>query len=413
MSSPDSVNDAPNQPRARSRRGSLVILAAAMGVALAAGSCSTPPAGPPATTIPILPFAAVSVSAGVTHTCAVSTAGEVWCWGDNESGQLGDGTVADRLQPRPVAGLTNVRTVATGLGTTCAVTQSGAVRCWGSNSRGQLGDGTFDDKLVPSPVSGLGAGVDTVVVGAAHACARLTSGTVSCWGDNTVGQLGTGSTSASNVPVQVAALSGVSSLAPGGGGNDHTCAVVAGGAVKCWGNNYAGQLGDGTILDRTAPVAVAGLTGAAVAVATGARHTCALYASGTAACWGFHGGSVLGDGGVFGLGTYSTSPVPVFGLAGATSIRAGGLHTCAVVAGGAAKCWGLNIMGSVGDGTFHDRNEPKVAVPSGSASVGAGAGHACAVLTSGTVKCWGLNDSGQLGIGRTGDSPSPLQVPGT
>jgi alpha-tubulin suppressor-like RCC1 family protein len=200
----------------------------------------------------------LAVSAGGNHTCAVASAGGVECWGLNERGQLGDGSATDSPVPVDVAGLSSgVRDVSAGLAHTCAVTSAGGVECWGLDGTGQLGDGSTTDSFVPVDVVSLSSGVLAVSAGSTHTCAVTRSGGVKCWGYNDMGQLGDGSTTDSPVPVDVAGLS--SGALAVSAGFRHTCALTRSGGVECWGYNGMGQLGDGSTTDSPVPVEVMGL----------------------------------------------------------------------------------------------------------------------------------------------------------
>ncbi|MCX6538746.1 MAG: RCC1 repeat-containing protein, partial [Acidobacteria bacterium] len=260
------------------------------------------------------------VAAGSYHTCALTVGGGVKCWGLNFDGQLGDGTPTSRSTPVNVSGLTSgVSAVAAGRFHTCAVTSGGGVKCWGSNQYGQLGDGTTTHRFTPVDVSGLTSGVIAVTAGYFHTCAVTSGGGVKCWGYNNSGQLGDGTS--------------------------HTCAVTSGGGVKCWGSNNLGQLGDGTTTQRVTPVDVSALTSGVSAVDAGGYHTCALTAGGGVKCWGLNSIGQLGHG----TTTQHLTPVDVSGLtSGVIAVTAGYFHTCAVTSGGGVKCWGYNNSGQLG-----------------------------------------------------------------
>ena len=193
---------------------------------------------------------------------------------------------------------------------TCAVLNTGAVNCWGSNSDGQLGNGTTTSSLVPVAVSAFtgGATAVSITAGGYHTCALLNTGAVNCWGANGAGRLGNGTTTDSSAPVAVAAFTDVSATAVSiTAGSSHTCALLNTGAVNCWGRNFNGQLGNGTNTDSSAPVAVDPFTGGATAVSitAGGFHTCALLNTGAVNCWGANGAGRLGN------GTTTDSSVPV------------------------------------------------------------------------------------------------------
>ena len=203
-----------------------------------------------------------AIAAGADHTCALTTAGGVVCWGFNFNGALGDGTTTNRWTPTPVSGLgSGVAAVAAGGYHTCALTTAGGVLCWGANGQGALGDGTTTRRLTPTPVSGLGSGVAAVTAGYGHTCALTTGGSALCWGDNQFGQLGDGTTTHRLTPTAVSGpLSGVMAVAAGAYAF-FTCAQTAGGGVVCWGDNFNGALGDGTTTSRSVPTQVVGFEG--------------------------------------------------------------------------------------------------------------------------------------------------------
>ena len=317
------------------------------------------------------------------------------------------------LQVAPVAtaaaSAPTINAIAAGPYHTCALTSLGAVKCWGANSFGQLGDGTTTDSLTPVGVPGLASGVTAVAAGERHTCA-LTGGGVKCWGYNEAGELGNGTTIQSLTPVEVTGLtSGATAIAAGWGG--HTCALMSGGGVKCWGNNGGGQLGNGSTSRSSVPVDVVGLTSGVIAVAAGDGHTCALTSGGGVKCWGANPSGLLWNG----TTPDSLTPADLAGLtSGVIAIAAGEYHTCALMSGGGVKCWGANSWGQLGDDSTTDSLTPVdvSGLMSGVTEITANglSSYTCALMSSGGVKCWGHNKAGQLGNGTTTDSSVPVDV---
>jgi alpha-tubulin suppressor-like RCC1 family protein len=352
---------------------------------------------------------AESIAAGGWHTCALTSGGEVRCWGNNYNGQLGDATRAERHAPVAVFGLqSTVQAITAGRVHTCALTSGGGVECWGWNEFGRLGDGTTKTRDTPVAVSGLQSGVQSIAAGWRHTCAVTSAGMVRCWGWNESGQLGDGTTTARLTPVPVSGLSsGVQALT---GGYRHTCALTSGGGVECWGGNAHGQLGDGTTNDHSTPVAVTGLQSGVEAIAAGVEHTCALTSGGVVECWGRNSEGALGDG----TADEHLTPVAVSGLEGRIeAIAAGFAHTCALTSGGAVECWGWNLGGELGDGTRTERHRPVVSgLRSGVRAIAAGGFHTCTLSTGGRVHCWGANTFGELGDGTAKMRLKPVPVLG-
>jgi alpha-tubulin suppressor-like RCC1 family protein len=260
-----------------------------------------------------------SVASGNGHSCALLTNGGVQCWGYNAYGQLGDGTTTDRATPVSVSGLSGVTAIAVGRRQSCAITSGGDVLCWGLNTAGQLGVGTQTGpetcdgiacSRTPVAVPGV-SGAASIMSGGFHTCAVTPSGGAKCWGANTNGQVGDGTFETRTSPVDVAGLtSGVAAIATGG---LHTCAITSGGGAKCWGRDADGELGDGATSDSNVPVDVSGLASGVASLGLGYNHSCAVLDGGGVRCWGRNQSGQLGDGTTEG----SSVPVEVVGLGGA------------------------------------------------------------------------------------------------
>lgn len=335
------------------------------------------------------------IAVGGSHTCALTLAAAVHCWGRNQFGQIGDGTTTNSSAAKPVNGLgRGVIAITAGLYHTCALTQVGGVQCWGRNEVGQLGDGAGADSSSPKPVTGLASDVTAIAAGSYHTCALTASGEIQCWGYNGNGQLGDGTIDAASSPRQVIGLAGtVKSI---GAGLYHTCALNTAGAVQCWGDNARGQLGDNAVVQVSVPNAATGLASGVAAIALGDEHTCSLSTTGLVSCWGYNNVGQLGDG----TTTNRDRPEPVNGLgAGVKALTAGGSHTCALSSNGGIECWGSNDKGELGDGATNHTSSPKTVttVTSGVVAVVAGRQATCALTSSGTVPCWGNNQYLQLG----------------
>lgn len=297
-----------------------------------------------------------SISATANSTCAVTIAGAAKCWGAGDHGQLGDGAQSDSASPVDVVGLSSgVAAISVGDGHTCALTTAGGVKCWGNNGLGQIGDGTTTSpRLSPTNVVGLSSGVSKLSVGSIHSCALTSSGGVKCWGANMNYEMGDGVTAGYRArPVDVANLSNVVQLSAG---MNFTCAVTLAGGAKCWGQNTEGKLGKGSTSGATRPVDVLGLTSGVKDISAGSSHACAITTSGGVKCWGANPSGFLGVGSAT---NPQLTPADVVGLSsGGASMTSGFNFSCVLTSTGIAKCWGDGIYGKLGNGSITNRTTP-------------------------------------------------------
>jgi len=289
-----------------------------------------------------------ALSAGVSHGCGLTQGGMAWCWGANESGQLGDGTTQDRSSAVQVDTPLSFSLLAAGLSHTCGLDARGAAYCWGRNLNGQLGDRSRQDRSIPGGVQGNHA-FQSLSAGWNHTCGLTGTGQLYCWGLNGDSQVGDGTRVDRLVPTRVPGV--FQSVVAGSG---HTCGI-SGSRVLCWGSNRSGQLGTGGAVETSGtPVQVQGLPSSPESLAAGAVHTCALLSGGQAYCWGQNLHGQLGDG----TTENRDVPVQVSGGHSFTSLQAGGAVTCGSTEEGARYCWGMNQSGQLGDGTRVNRSVP-------------------------------------------------------
>lgn len=342
-----------------------------------------------------------TLSAGATHTCAIGDTGGVWCWGDNEFGELGDGTTNDSSTPVAVKGLpSEPSAIVAADRSTCAIVTDKSVWCWGLNTSGQLGNGNIDGFSTEHPTPAqipILTGVVRLSGAGDHYCAMLSDQTIGCWGGNTDAVLGTPDAGPVATPAIVGGLSNVRNMSVG---PRHACAVLNDGTMRCWGDNTAGILGDGTEDPSSAPVTVQDVSQAAASYAADGV-TCVNVGFGDMRCWGEAG--KLGNP----AGTGSLTAIAVPDVFAAAQIGGSSGGVCPIAGGQALVCWGENPgNGSAGPALGYLGLDLGVLA----VSSGTGSGTTCYVVRGGTVKCWGPDNSeGQLGYsGAASLAPVPV-----
>ena len=410
------------------------------------------------------------VSAGNNHTVAIMTDGELWAWGANTVGQVGDGTIVNRSAPVSISGVLTWSAVTAGGDHSLALRSDGTLWAWGDNALGQLGDGTTTNRLAPVQV-GAGISWKAVDTGASHTLAVSTAGNLYAWGKNNTGQLGDNTLVNRLVPTKIGTSTAWASVAAGG---QHSLAIQSDNSLWGWGDNSSGQVGDGTTVNRKVPVHLGASTWIQIAAGTG--HSLAIRSDGTLWSWGYNGHGQIGDntiisratpfqiGNGYGnnlgwttiaagrdfsiatqvytstvtgpptevrssfawgdntngnLGTGDTfdvlHPSEVLTNVGASrsfvNPTAGDHHTLALQPDGTLWAWGSNLYGQLGDGTTTQQVRPVGVLPVHDwAVISAGRAHTLAVRKDGTLWAWGENTHGQVGDGTTTNRPSPVQI---
>jgi alpha-tubulin suppressor-like RCC1 family protein len=330
-----------------------------------------------------------------------------WGWGDNEFGQLGNGTTVNNLVPLKIEGLSDVVAISGGEYHSLALTSDGSVWAWGDNEFGQLGNGTTQDSTVPVKVSNL-SDVTGIAAGQYHSLAVKSDGTVWAWGHNNYGQLGDKTTNDRYTPVQVIGLSKMTAVAAG---FEYSVSLNYRGILWAWGFNDFGQLGDGSNVDRHTPVQVNldPSDDTVTAFACGYYQTIAVIKNNSVRVWGANTSFDFGGG----AWINSNSPIPISGLSGVKAVAGGYYHMAFLKSDGTVWMVGQNGYGQLGNGTITDSftmTPVQVSSLSGVSAIATGAYHTIALRQDGTVYTWGWNQYGQLGDNSTSISSVPVEV---
>ena len=383
---------------------------------------------------------ATQVSATGRNSCALSLDSEVHCWGTNAFGQLGNPGVMENIGDNelpntigPVELSGTPIALARGYFHTCVVLQGGDAQCWGFNSSGQLGTGDTlnvgdDETPQEAGVIDIPGNVEQIAAGTAHTCALLESGAVRCWGEGANGRLGYGDTNDVLSPAGIAAVTIGAQVEQLTAGSEHTCALTVDGEVYCWGNGALGRLGYGnttTIGDNEDPESAGpiALGDVATQISAGGDHTCAVLEGGVVRCWGSGSNGRLGYGNTSAVGDNETpeeaGPVDLDNEV-AVQLSLGAAHTCALMEGGAVRCWGLGTFGRLGLGNsdaIGNDEAPGSVEPIDlgfpATFISTSFEHTCAVLSSNQVRCWGRGGEGRLGYNSTssiGDNEAPASA---
>jgi alpha-tubulin suppressor-like RCC1 family protein len=329
----------------------------------------------------------MAISAGGSHTCAVRTDGAAFCWGQNTSGELGDGTLERRLTPVPVMGGHTFRAISAGDTHTCAITTHDRVYCWGDNVHGQSGgNGPAEVGVDPTLVSDIPFAM--VSAGQDHSCGVATNGTAYCWGQAYLGD----SDARTRRPTPVQVTGGPWSTIDAA--TNYTCALTTAGSAYCWGSNAGGLLGIGNDdAEKVFPTAVAGVRSYS-SISAGIQHACAVSENDRLYCWGSNNTGQLGTGNM----TSSNAPVVVTGDHNFTGVSSGELFTCATTTED-VYCWGRNTLGQLGTGNLTQQSAPVPVNAIPMDNISNFRSHSCALAGEGLAYCWGSNAFGAIGNG--------------
>ncbi|MBN2725401.1 MAG: hypothetical protein JXR95_15155 [Deltaproteobacteria bacterium] len=350
----------------------------------------------------------IQVATGMTHTCILTNMGDVYCFGENNHGELGNLSAGTFSIVPVMANLPQPAIkISTGISYTCAVLNDHSVYCWGWNYAGQLGNGNTEDAHEPVQTS-LVAAAENIDCGSSHTCALLSSGQISCWGSNYSGELGKGDTgNTSSTPTLVTGINNGIIVKNGSG---FSCAVRSDNTLWCWGSNSDEQLGNGQSEGSNVPVQVSNgevYLSNVTDVDCGERHACAIY-SNNVACWGDGTDYKLGNG----TEDDESFANPVSDIENPSKVVCGTSSTFVKSSDGKFYVWGSNYMGQLGLGIIQNYSilPSELTSISGITGFDSGTDHTCAFISSGMGYCWGNNSQGQLGTGNqiTESAPTPI-----
>ncbi|MFM6928361.1 MAG: RCC1 domain-containing protein [Bdellovibrio sp.] len=343
-------------------------------------------------------YGTISQFASTAADSCLIMGGKLKCWGSNNWGTVGDGTAVSKVNPVVIDSGNNYSKVSMGgYGAACAITSTGVLKCWGSNYSGNVGNGTTTQKNSPISIDGMQT-YKEVSTSFRHTCGITTSDDLKCWGDNSKGQLGDGTATGSTTPIPITSGVKYSKVATSGynGGGYHTCAITTDGDLYCWGSNSNGEVGDGTLVDKSSPVLIdSGIKYSMVSL--GGNSSCGITDSGILKCWGLSEGTASNK---------RQLPTVIDSGQSYIDVSVSDVSACAVTSGNKLKCWGNNTYSNLGDGSTTTSLAPKVidtnenysSVTVRGGTLNAHATSACGITTSGSLKCWG-NNNGQMVFG--------------
>ncbi len=347
-----------------------------------------------------------SIAAGSEHSLALKSDGTVLSWGSDSAGQLGN-VATNPFEPTPVAvsGLTDIVAVVAGENHSLALKANGDLYAWGSDSDGQIGNGGAINTNQPLPVQFMG-GVVAISAGSKHSLALSNNGDVFAWGSDSNGQLGDGGTN-TNVSSPSYVYGAVDFIAISAGGN-YSLGLKSDGTVSGWGNGSWDKFNLGSISDVTTPVSIPKVKDI-VSISAGDSHILALKSNGTMLSWGLDFYGQLGNGGTNAFGGFG----PVLNAIDIMAISAGANHSMALKTDGTVLAWGANSSGEIGDGNTATTQGIPIVVSgaNGVVAISGGGTHSLALKSDGTMLSWGRDNAGQLGNNATlVNQPTPVSV---